>query len=482
MKTYKVRAFVSLTAKVNALLIVALAIGIGAVFAVFSFSLISTRNDLTRSALLQQATMLYSSIENIMLPGEAPIAVNFFRDIELASPESRVMLFRRDGKKAFSDNSTIKRVNGILGSDYFKPRGREDSNLEAPPPRLLESVPSPPKDLFFREDSDGRAFFRVHRPLINLPKCTRCHGGDHTVRGVIDIRNDVTSSVRSQSYTLIGAGGGFLLVLAALSLLIGTFLGRVVLVPIGKIGKLCAEVAQGDFSGRVSVVNRDEIGELARTVNGMVDGLHERYELTKYVSAGTIGALRAGQEPTRVFRTLLFTDVRGFTAYTEKKDPERVVEILNALLEAEARIIHEEGGDIDKFVGDETVAIFRDEDAARRACKAALAIARLVAERSADFDGLNLGSGIASGSVIQGMIGSNRRADFTVIGDSVNLASRLCSIAKGGQIVVSDGTHKAVLSDFTFGGPFAARLKGKKDAQKVWILEGIAEAAKEGEA
>ena len=218
----------------------------------------------------------------------------------------------------------------------------------------------------------GTAYFRAYRPLINLPKCTVCHGADHTVRGVIDIRSDVTAVVKAQAVTIGGAGAGFLAVVAILALIIGSFLRRVVLKPVQSIGKLCTEVTAGDFKGRVVVRSNDEIGVLGRTVNTMVGGLHERFELTKYVSASTIGSLKESQEPKRVPRTLVFTDVRGFTSYTERRNPEQVVDVLNRLLEKQSAIIQNNGGDIDKFVGDEIVAVFSGTDAPRRACAAAL--------------------------------------------------------------------------------------------------------------
>jgi adenylate cyclase len=84
--------------------------------------------------------------------------------------------------------------------------------------------------------------------------------------------------------------------------------------------------------------------------------------------------------------------------------------------------------------------------------------------------------GIATGSVIHGMVGSVRRADFTVIGDSVNLASRLCGIAKGMQIIVCSAIHEAVAAEFEFKGPFSVKLKGKIEPQKVWLLRGDAQA------
>jgi adenylate cyclase len=224
----------------------------------------------------------------------------------------------------------------------------------------------------------------------------------------------------------------------------------------------------------VAVRSNDEIGDLASTVNTMVGGLRERFELTKYVSASTIGSLQESQEPRRVLRTLMFTDVRGFTSYTERRTAEQVVGLLNRLLEKQSTIIQESGGDIDKFVGDAVVAVFSGDDAPRRACTAALQIVRLCAENKQEFDGMAVGVGVATGSVIHGMIGSVRRADFTVIGDSVNVASRLCGIAKSMQIVVSDPTMEAAKSAFEFKGPFSVKLKGKSEPTKVWLLRGQA--------
>jgi len=254
-----------------------------------------------------------------------------------------------------------------------------------------------------------------------------------------------------------------------------------VLDPVKRIGRVCAEVASGRFEGRVEVGNSDEIGSLARTVNTMVEGLYERYELTKYVSAGTIGAIKdKTQEPKRVERSLFFSDLRGFTSYTESKEPERVVEVLNRLLEKQSEIIQANGGTIDKFVGDEIVAYFQDEDGPIRACRTAVAIAKYCVESAAENDALGVGMGIATGTVILGMIGSTRRADFTVIGDTVNVASRLCSLAKAGQIIVSDSTRERVAGAFPFKGPLAAKLKGKAAPQRVWILAQVPAEPKEG--
>ena len=471
----------SLTFKVDFLLIAALALGIGAVMAAFALSLFAFRDQLTTQSLKRQGDDHFVAVETLMLSGNAPEAVGYFTKVNLTSAATTITLYRRDGTRAFSDNSTIEQVNKNLGMQRFQVKDRPPPpGMNMPTPRFTEASGLPPQELFFRDDSGpvfagGRAYFRTYRPLINLPKCTVCHGADHTVRGVIDIRSDVTEVVKAQAATIGGAGVGFLAVVAILALIIGSFLRRVVLKPVHAIGKLCTEVTSGDFKGRVVVRSNDEIGVLGKTVNTMVGGLHERFELTKYVSASTIGSLKESQEPKRVPRTLVFTDVRGFTSYTERRNPEQVVDVLNRLLEKQSAIIQNNGGDIDKFVGDEIVAVFSGNNAPRRACAAAHHIVRLCAGNPEEFDGLTVGVGIATGAVIHGMIGSARRADFTVIGDSVNVASRLCGIAKGLQIVVTDTTKEKAGTAFLFKGPFSVKLKGKNEPARVWLLEGPAQ-------
>ncbi|HOX19159.1 MAG TPA: adenylate/guanylate cyclase domain-containing protein, partial [Spirochaetales bacterium] len=400
----------SLAGKINRIIAVILAIGLGATAFVFAWSLVEARRETTRRSLEDQADFLYAAIENFMLPGEAPIAVAFFEDVRLLSPDYRVELYRADGRSAFSDGTTIDAVNARLGRVRFAPRdGMPDVVVPPDQTRFAAATAVPPSDVFFTEVTGGRSFYRIYRPLVNLPKCTGCHGADHTIRGVIDLRADVTELALLQSLTVAGTGGGFVLLVLLLALLIGRFMRTVVVRPVREIGALCRQVTDGRFDGQVVPRSSDEIGALAATVNGMVKGLRERAQLAKYVSSGTIDSLGAdGERAERDERTLLFTDVRGFTAYTERTEPERVVEVLNRLLERQSAIVHAHGGDVDKFVGDEVVAVFSGEDAARRALEAAAEIRREVEDGRGNgaYDGLRVGAGLATGKVIHGMIGS----------------------------------------------------------------------------
>jgi len=471
-----------LAGRINLVVVSTLFIGLGLVGYLYASSLSSARESLVDSNLQRESDILYLSIENFMLPGDAPIAARFFDEVAGLSTGYSLRLYRRNSTMAFSDNMTIDAVNAAIRKERFERRDETALDLAATQARSVavsdrfqfdKATAIPPESVFFTWKDSGRTYKRVYRPLLNLPKCAGCHGSDHTIRGVIDIRADVTSEVRSEAITVAVSASGFALMALALAAIIGRILRAVVVGPVIAIGRLCLDVSGGDFTGRVDVKRDDEIGGLAATVNDMVHGLRERYELTKYVSAGTITSLASGQEPRRVERTLLFTDVRGFTAYTERNGAEAILAVLNGLLEKQAEIIAARGGDIDKFVGDEVVAVFSGADAPARACDAALDIRAAVAANAAAYDSLAVGIGIATGPVVQGMVGSHRRADFTVLGDAVNVASRLCSRAKAGQIIVCDCTRDGLVAGtHAMAGPYKVALKGKTEPQIVYLLQG----------
>ena len=464
-------------AKVNAVILATLIVGFGAVISYFGWSLVATRGELTRSTLEQETDILAASIENFMIPGEAPIAVAYFDEIAQRNPDFEIALYRRDGSGAFSDGTTAAGVNQRIGGTRFP---LDLKRPVFPPPDSAGMGPAtslPPSNVQIEKDSsmaDGRKarVISVYRPLINLPKCVGCHGGDHTIRGVVRVSANVTESMNAQRAAIGISSGLFVAIVGLVGAVLARFMRRTVVSPVKAIGELCARVADGDFSGRVEHPVADEIGNLADTVNMMTLGLRERSELSKYVSGSTISAIRGSQSSLRDRRTLLFSDIRGFTSFSEKYPAETVVEALNAALDAQSRIVAEQGGDVDKFVGDEVMAVFSGEKAEENACAAALLMHRALRSVSS-AEPLQIGIGIATGDVIHGMIGSQTRADFTVIGDAVNTAARLCSAAKGGMTLVhSSAAHNLKgKGGFTLKGPYGMGLKGKKDRQAVFVLE-----------
>jgi class 3 adenylate cyclase len=194
--------------------------------------------------------------------------------------------------------------------------------------------------------------------------------------------------------------------------------------------------------------------------------------------------LAAGKqiESERRLVTVLFADVTGFTALSEKMDPEDLSAILNECFAGLISIVLRYEGTIDKFIGDGIMAIFgaplAHENDPERAVRCALDmvadIERFNAHRSDDLSGpLGLHIGLHSGMVIAGNVGSDLRMDYSVIGDTVNLASRLVEIAPRGDIYLSTETHKLVADVVTAGGPIAVTLRGKTTPVEVYQLQGL---------
>ena len=465
------KRFVPLTRKINLIIVSSLVVGIGVVIAYFAFSQNLSLRETSQANLRQQSDILFQSTKNAMLPGEAPIAVQLFEDIRLANPAYKIFLLRENGIQAFSDNSTIETVNATLGFQGFEPKEVFPRNVMVMEEDLYFSRSvQERRPVLFQESAGGKTFFTIYKPLLNLPKCTGCHGSAHTVRGVINVTSDITSVVNQQRNNLLIASGFFVAVVLVLTLLLSLFLHGTLVRPVKHIGEVCATVTGGDFSPRVTVASRDEIGELGETVNHMVEGLYERFELSKFVSSSTIQSIRDHEKGAKEEMTLFFSDIRSFTAYSERNQPQDVVDSLNRVLNFQTQVIQNNGGDVDKYVGDEIVAIFSGEHKEEHACLSALEIQNEIMHNRERYHGLTVGIGINSGEVILGMIGSEKRADFTVIGDHVNVASRLCDTAKPGMILVSEGVYQAVGEQARAKGPYHLKVKGKRSDLQVYQL------------
>lgn len=170
----------------------------------------------------------------------------------------------------------------------------------------------------------------------------------------------------------------------------------------------------------------------------------------------------------KVLATVLFCDIRGFTSISDGKNPEVVVSMLNEYFEAMVEVVFENNGVLDKFLGDGLMAVWgtpvRAPDDAARAVRAAHEMREVLdtvvnAARARRGEApLSAGYGIATGMVIAGGMGAKRRQDFTVIGDTVNLSSRLCSEARPGQVLVCEATERAASSSGVRFVPLEARM------------------------
>jgi adenylate cyclase len=195
-------------------------------------------------------------------------------------------------------------------------------------------------------------------------------------------------------------------------------------------------------------------------------------------------ALRLGGE--RRVISVLFTDIRGFTTMSEHLDPEALVKLLHDFLNPMSNIIIDQGGTIDKYMGDAIMALFgaplEQPDHARQACRAALRMEDTLEELNRQWtkEGrppLRIGVGVNSGPVAVGNMGSDRLFDYTAIGDNVNLASRLEGLTKyyGTNVLISQATAEALENGFILRDVDRVQVKGKAQASGIFEVMGEGE-------
>lgn len=230
--------------------------------------------------------------------------------------------------------------------------------------------------------------------------------------------------------------------------------------PITQLASVTKDVAQGKLEGlqlpSVPKGRHDEIASLCDSFSQMVTGLQEKEKvkdvLNKVVSPEiaqeiTKGQVHLGGEERKV--TVLFADIRGFTEMSFGKPPAEIIEMLNACMTKISHAIDEHGGVIDKYVGDEVMALFgapiEKEDSALKAVQSALKIIETLKGWNQErvqkgLKPVEMGIGIHTGNVLIGNMGAENRLNYTVIGSNVNLAARLCDIAGRMEILVSKET------------------------------------------
>ena len=180
--------------------------------------------------------------------------------------------------------------------------------------------------------------------------------------------------------------------------------------------------------------------------------------------------------------TIMFCDIRGFTPLSEGLTPERLVEFLNEHFTAMTEIVFQHGGTLDKFIGDEVMALFgapftsqNDGVQAVRAGLAMQAKNRVLNEgrKERGFPPFEIGIGINTGEVFTGYIGSPERLDYSVIGDHVNIAARLCSVAGPGQVIIGQQTYEAIEDIIDVRSAGTPTLKGKSKLVKAYEVLGF---------
>jgi adenylate cyclase len=206
--------------------------------------------------------------------------------------------------------------------------------------------------------------------------------------------------------------------------------------------------------------------------------------LESFISSSAVGALRSapvgGDLPLkRIEVSILYSDVRNFTAYSESASPEEVVAFLNRVATLQIECISRQNGDVDKLIGDAVLARFEGPDKERRAVAAALDIQAAVQRAKLPR---GVGIGVFTGPAISGAIGPEARRDYTVIGDSVNVAARLCAEARRGEIVCDTLTTERSGLPGPIGAAQHIHVKGREKPIDIRRISHCPRADREGDA
>ncbi len=320
--------------------------------------------------------------------------------------------------------------------------------------------------------------YPVTRPVILAGKKTI----GRVMVGMGMDRIQTTTNAMQVVLIVISVAGLMLGIMGAL--LLANYLIR----PIHQLADGVHEIAGGNFDQEIKGRSNDEIGDLTAAFNQMAKSLKEKEQIKdafrRYVSHQVAEEIFKNPEKyvdtlrgARRKVTILFADIRGFTPLAERLPAEEVVALLNEVLTSMTNIIFRWEGTLDKFIGDCIMAVFGSpvmhRDDTNRAIHAAVDIQKRIEQLNeirtrAGKIPIHIGIGINTGEAVVGNIGSKDRLDYTVIGDSVNLASRLEEVAKGGEIIVSESVFAEAMVPYRYTEPMLIKVKGKEAPVKIY--------------
>jgi adenylate cyclase len=282
--------------------------------------------------------------------------------------------------------------------------------------------------------------------------------------------------------------------LVVLGLLASVWLGKRLTRPIYDLMDASRAISQGNYQFRFDERRNDEIGALMLSMNTMTEGLlrKEQVEQTfsRYVSPNVAREVldhleRVELGGRHIEASVLFADIVGFTSMSENMQPDEVSDLLNEYFSYIAQAAHTYNGHVDKYIGDCAMLLFgvptEDPDHQFNAAACAVLIQQLVAKLNAErtqrgLTPVQFRIGINSGTMLAGNMGSQDRMEYTVVGDAVNLGSRLASVGGPGQIVITEEMHNVpeLASRIRAEQLGTIRLRGKREPVATYLVQGVA--------
>jgi len=258
--------------------------------------------------------------------------------------------------------------------------------------------------------------------------------------------------------------------------------------PISNLVLATGEIGSGNYQHKIILARNDELGNLATAFNRMGDELWKnslmQKSFGKYIGSEVLEMIMADPESAwlkghRNEVTIVFTDIRGFSSYSKSKEPEEIVDGLNKYFEIATQAIQDHGGYVDKFIGDAVLGVFGvpvyHKDHVERGVRAAIDMQKKFMNKQNNGDSLlqSVGIGINSGVVVSGNIGSQDKMEYTVIGDTVNLAANLNSLANPGEIIITKSVYENLEDIITVKPLSPQHIKGKTKPVETFKLLSI---------
>lgn len=284
-----------------------------------------------------------------------------------------------------------------------------------------------------------------------------------------------------------------MLIVLVLAFLFIFFFSKTLTIPIVKLVAATRQIEQANYQISIRPTTTDEVGILTNSFLSMAHGLEEREKIKssfgKFVNEEIVkralkGEIKLGGEYKKC--AVLFSDLRNFTAMSENKDPADVLEFLNLYFSNIVECIHQTGGVVDKFIGDAVMAhwgaLSSSGNDTENAINTALMMRQAILDynqihRRSEWPQFRFGCGISTGQVIAGQMGSETRLEYTVIGDTVNLASRIEYLNKilGTDILISEASYQEVRGIYRLGRTPEVTLKGRQQSETLYVVFGRAD-------